>query len=150
MADMIDASITLLSFRRLEDTMAMTTITAASLVADAKNRIENLSPAQVQFELASGDAVLIDIREADERSASGTIAGASHAPRGMLEFYADPTGPYYRPEFDPDRRIILHCASGGRSALAAASLQEMGYRNVAHLDGGLKLWKEQGLPVEQG
>lgn len=129
--------------------MATTTITAASLVADAKARIENLTPAQVQFELASGDVVLIDIREADERTASGTIAGALHAPRGMLEFYADPTGPYYRPEFDPDRRIILHCASGGRSALAAASLQEMGYRNTAHLDGGLKLWKEQGLPVEQ-
>lgn len=129
--------------------MAVTTITAATLVADAKTRIENLSPEQVSAELAGGGAVLIDIREADERSASGTIAGAIHAPRGMLEFYADPTGPYYRPEFHPDRRIILHCASGGRSALAAASLQEMGYRNMAHLDGGLKLWKEQGLPVEQ-
>ena len=129
--------------------MAVTTITAATLVADAKTRIENLSPEQVLAELAGGGAVLIDIREADERSASGTIAGAIHAPRGMLEFYADPTGPYYRPEFHPDRRIILHCASGGRSALAAASLQEMGYRNMAHLDGGLKLWKEQGLPVEQ-
>ncbi len=130
--------------------MALTTNTAASLVADAKTRIENLSPAEVEFELASGDALVIDIREADERSVSGTIAGAIHAPRGMLEFYADPTGPYYRPEFDPDRRLILHCASGGRSALATVSLQAMGYRNVAHLDGGLKLWKEQGLPVEQG
>jgi rhodanese-related sulfurtransferase len=130
-----------------EDTVAMQTMTAATLVADARTRIENLSPAQVADELAEGDTVLIDIREADERMASGTIAGAVHAPRGMLEFYADPTGPYYRPEFHPDRRIILHCASGGRSALAAASLQEMGYRNVAHLDGGLKLWKEQGLPV---
>ncbi|HVX30850.1 MAG TPA: rhodanese-like domain-containing protein, partial [Nitrolancea sp.] len=64
------------------------------------------------------------------------------------EFYADPTGPYYRPEFHPERRIILHCASGGRSALAAVSLQDMGYQNVAHLDGGLKLWKEQGFPVD--
>jgi rhodanese-related sulfurtransferase len=128
----------------------MTTMTAATLVANAKARIENLSPEQVSAELMRDDAVLIDIREADERSASGTIAGAIHAPRGMLEFYADPTGPYYRPEFDPDRRIILHCASGGRSALAAAMLQEMGYGKVAHLDGGLKLWKEQGLPVEQG
>jgi rhodanese-related sulfurtransferase len=128
--------------------MSVTTVTAATLVADARTRIVNLSPAQVAAELAERDVVLIDIREADERSASGTIAGAVHAPRGMLEFYADPTGPYYRPEFHPDRRVILHCASGGRSALAAATLQEMGYRNVAHLDGGLKLWKEQGLPVE--
>jgi rhodanese-related sulfurtransferase len=147
---MIDTSTKSLMYRRSEGTMTATTITAASLVADARTRIENLSPAQVQFELAGGDAVLIDIREADERTANGTIAGAIHAPRGMLEFYADPTGPYYRPEFDPDRRIILHCASGGRSALAAASLQAMGYRNTAHLDGGLKLWKEQGLPIEQG
>jgi len=128
--------------------MASTTITAATLVANARTRIENLSPGQVSAELEGGAAVLIDIREADERLASGTIAGALHAPRGMLEFYADPTGPYYRPEFEPNRRIILHCASGGRSALAAACLQEMGYRNVAHLDGGVKLWKEQGLPVE--
>lgn len=130
--------------------MTSTTTTAATLVADAKTRIENLGPAQVRAELAGGDATLIDIREADELSASGTIAGAVHAPRGMLEFYADPTGPYYRPEFVPDQRIILHCASGGRSALAADRLQEMGYRNVAHLDGGLNLWKEQGLPVDQG
>ena len=67
---------------------------------------------------------------------------------GMLEFYADPTSPYHRPEFDPERRVILHCASGGRSALAAATLQQMGYRNVAHLDGGLRAWKEQGHPTE--
>jgi rhodanese-related sulfurtransferase len=67
----------------------------------------------------------------------------------MLEFYADPTSPYHRPEFDPSRRIILHCASGGRSALAAATLRQMGYGNVAHLDGGLKAWKERGLPAEE-
>ncbi len=66
----------------------------------------------------------------------------------MLEFYADPTSAYHRPEFDPARRTILHCASGGRSALAADMLQGLGYGRVAHLDGGLKAWKETGLPVE--
>jgi rhodanese-related sulfurtransferase len=66
----------------------------------------------------------------------------------MLEFWADPTSPYHREEFDPARRIILYCASGGRSALATATLRQLGYQNVAHLDGGLKAWKEQERPVE--
>ncbi len=67
----------------------------------------------------------------------------------MLEFYADPASPYHRPEFDPARRTILYCASGGRSALAADALQGLGYANVAHLDGGFKGWQERGRPVEQ-
>jgi rhodanese-related sulfurtransferase len=66
----------------------------------------------------------------------------------MLEFYADPTSPYHRPEFQPERRVILHCASGGRSALAAVTLARLGYADVAHLDGGFRTWREQGLPAE--
>jgi len=110
--------------------------------------IENLSPDQVAAELQSGTATLIDLREANER-AKGRIAAAYHVPRGMLEFYADPSSPYHREEFDPDGRLILVCASGGRSALAAETLQQMGYRRVAHLDGGLNAWVAQGLPVER-
>lgn len=120
---------------------------ASQMVARARARIENLSPDQVSRELQSGAATLIDIRETEER-ASGNIASAHHAPRGMLEFYADVSSPYHREEFDPDRRIILVCASGGRSALATETLRSMGYRDVAHLDGGLKAWREQGFPVE--
>jgi rhodanese-related sulfurtransferase len=123
--------------------------TAAQLVAAAKQGTENLSSDQVAAELARGGALLVDLRESEERKQHGIIAAAVHAPRGMLEFYADPTSPYHRPEFDPSRRIILHCASGGRSALAAATLRQMGYRNVAHLDGGFKAWKERGLPAEE-
>jgi rhodanese-related sulfurtransferase len=67
----------------------------------------------------------------------------------MLEFRADPTGPYHTPALSPDKRVILHCASGGRSALAAKALKEMGYGNVAHLEGGFIAWKDQGLPAEQ-
>jgi rhodanese-related sulfurtransferase len=126
-----------------------TTKTAASMVAEAKSRVENLAPTRVAEELESGTAVLIDLREANERVENGVIKGAIHAPRGMLEFYADPTSPYHRPEFDPERRIILHCASGGRSALAAQTLATLGYTHVGHLDGGLKAWKEQELPVER-
>ncbi|HEX6938180.1 MAG TPA: rhodanese-like domain-containing protein [Longimicrobiales bacterium] len=121
---------------------------AMDLVGEAKRRIENLSVEQAAREIAAG-ALLVDLRESEERREHGTIPGAVHMPRGMLEFYADPTLPYHRPELDPGRRIILHCASGGRSALAADLLQQMGYNNVAHLDGGLKAWKEAGQPIER-
>jgi len=127
-----------------------TATTAAQLVAEAKGRIENLSPQDVAAEMETGDAVLIDLREPEERRQNGVIAGAIHAPRGMLEFYADPTSAYHRPEFNPARRTILHCASGGRSALAADVLQGLGYTRVAHLDGGLKAWQAADLPVESG
>jgi len=121
---------------------------AAAMVGEAKARIENLPPGRVAEEVAGG-VLLVDIREADERAKNGVISGAVHAPRGMLEFYADPTSPYHRPEFEPARRIILHCASGGRSALATDTLVSLGYERVAHLDGGLKAWKEEGLPVQE-
>ncbi len=124
--------------------------TAAEMVAEAKKQVQNLTVDEAAQELEQGDAVLVDVREPSERAQSGYIAGAVEAPRGMLEFWADPTNPYHREEFDPGRRIILHCASGGRSALAAAALQDLGYDNVAHMDGGFKAWKEAGRPVEQG
>jgi len=120
---------------------------ATDLVKEAKQQIENLSPQQVQEEISNGKATLIDIRESEELKQNGQIPGSVHAPRGMLEFYADSSLPYHKPEFDKSKRIILHCASGGRSALAASTLQQMGYENVAHLDGGLKAWKEAGMPV---
>lgn len=122
---------------------------AADMVAEAKGRIQNLTPDEVAAEIEKGDAVVVDIREAEELKQTGKIPGAVHAPRGMLEFYADPRTDYHKPEFDPNRRIILHCASGGRSALAADTLQKMGYTNVAHLDGGINAWKESGKPVEE-
>ncbi len=129
---------------------AITGATAAQLVAEAKARVENLSPEAVAAELENDDTLLVDLREAEERQHNGVIPGAIHAPRGMIEFYADPTSAYHRPEFDPGRRTILHCASGGRSALAAGVLQELGYTRVAHLDGGLKGWREAGRSVEAG
>jgi rhodanese-related sulfurtransferase len=128
----------------------MAEVTAAGLVADAKTRIQNLSPEEVRSELSHNGTVLVDLREANELTENGVIPGAIHAPRGMLEFYADPTSSYHRAEFDPNGRIILTCASGGRSALAVVSLQEMGYSDVAHLDGGLNAWKERGFPLNRG
>ena len=120
---------------------------AVELVADAKTKIENLDVAAVERERAAG-VLLVDLREPTELVESGRIAGSVNVPRGMLEFRADPTSPYHQEGFDPERRIILHCATGGRSALAAAALKDMGYTNVAHLDGGFKGWVAAGRPVE--
>ncbi|MDP1818876.1 MAG: rhodanese-like domain-containing protein [Acidimicrobiales bacterium] len=121
---------------------------ASELVAEAKQRIDNLDPDAVEAEAASGDVIIIDIREAEELGDAGRIPGSVHVPRGMLEFRADTTSPYHQPPLDPSARVILHCASGGRSALAAATLKDMGYENVAHLDGGMNAWKEAGKAIE--
>ena len=120
----------------------------SQMVAEAKQAIENLTPEQTAAEMARGDVVLVDIREPAERAESGAIRGSISAPRGMLEFYADPSSPYHRAEFDPTRRTILYCASGGRSALAAQTLGALGYARVAHLDGGIKGWIASGQPTE--
>jgi rhodanese-related sulfurtransferase len=122
--------------------------TAAQMVAEAKGRIENLTPEQVAAEMEGGEVTLIDIREGEDRVQNKAIPKSVHAPRGMLEFWADPTSAFHRKEFDPARRTILYCGGGGQSALAAYTLQEMGY-NVAHLDGGIAAWKKKGRPVEE-
>ena len=122
-------------------------LTATAMVAEAKSRIENLTPEDVAKEIAGG-ALMVDIRDEEELRSAGRIPDAVSAPRGMLEFYVDPTSAYHREEFQPDRRIILYCASGGRSALGADTMQRMGYSQVAHLDGGFTAWKEQGRPIE--
>ena len=121
--------------------------TAKDMIAAARARIENLSAEQVAASLAG--ALVVDLREAEELGKEGAIPGAVHVPRGLLEFAADPTSPAHRAGFDPNGRVILYCASGGRSALAAATLKDLGYERVAHLDGGFKAWKDQGRPIER-
>ncbi|MFC5744670.1 rhodanese-like domain-containing protein [Actinomadura rugatobispora] len=121
--------------------------TVKDLVANARQQVRDMSAAEVAEALEGGTAVVVDLREPDEVRRDGAIAGAVLAPRGMLEFWADPACPYHRPEFDPATRTILYCASGGRSALAARSLKEIGYTDVAHLGGGLTAWEEDGRPV---
>lgn len=113
--------------------------TAQDLVAEAKSQIENLDVDQTAKEKEAG-AVIVDIRESEELAKTGKIPGSIHIPRGMLEFKAD--------QLDPSQRIVLHCAAGGRSALAVKSLQELGFENVAHLDGGFGAWEQAGQPVE--
>lgn len=122
-------------------------LSAKDLVAEARKEIETLSIAEMMRELGRPDALLVDLREPAERAEHGTIPGALAAPRGMLEFYADPAMPYHKKELDPARRVLLYCASGGRSALAAATLGRMGFPRVAHLDGGFRAWKDAGGEV---
>jgi rhodanese-related sulfurtransferase len=121
---------------------------SADLVNDAKTRISNLSIAEVQQSLEHDNALLIDIRDVRERARLGTIPSAQHVARGLLEFWADPESHHYRDFFGDDRPIILFCAGGGRSALAADVLQRMGYPSVAHLECGFDGWQQAGQPVE--
>lgn len=122
-------------------------ITTDQLVREARTWIRNLSPAEVEANLFVPDAFLVDVREPEELDEDGLIAGAFHAPRGVLELWADPGCALHRPQFDPEHRTILYCDTGRRSALAADALRRMGYRDVGHLDGGLAAWAAAGLPV---
>ena len=124
-------------------------MTYQDMVNDAKTRVRSVSKEDLERELASGEALLVDIRDVRERWTSGAIPGARHVPRGMLEFWADPTSPYHKAYMDPGRRTILHCAGGLRSALAADTLMKLGYTDVAHLEIGFDGWKEAGGAIDE-
>ncbi len=126
----------------------MTRTTVHDLVAAARAKVEELSVAELQAEMASGAVMVVDIRDFRERIDKGAIPGSVNAPRGMLEFWFDPESPYHQDRFSLDGRYVLHCASGWRSALAAAALQELGATNVAHLRDGFTDWVESGGEVE--
>ena len=110
------------------------------LVAEAKKNIQEISPRDAASALERGDALLIDVRDHDEW-AEGHIPGARNFSRGTLELEIEQAAP------DLSAPIITHCGGGGRSALAAESLQRMGYRNVKSMAGGFKAWKAAGLPA---
>ena len=120
-------------------------------VEHAKTRIQNLSVDDLSKEMEdTPNLLLLDIRELQERVDLGTIPGARHVPRGMLEFWADPESPYYRDYFQEDQRIVVFCAAGGRSALAALALQEMGFPDVAHLEHGFAGWENANKAAMSG
>ncbi len=127
--------------------MPIVTTSVKQLVQTAKSRIEEV-PAKEALALAMrDDVVIVDIRDVRERQKLGFIPDSVHAPRGMLEFWVDPDSPYHKPVFAEDKKFILHCASGWRSALAAASLLDMGFE-VAHITEGFSGWVEAGGDVE--
>ena len=119
-----------------------------SLVAKAKSEIKAVTPQQAFDQYQAGTATLIDIRDIRELQREGQIDGAFHAPRGMLEFWADPQSPYHKDVFAKSGNLILFCASSWRSALAAKTLQDMGMKNILDMDGGFNAWKSAGLPIE--
>lgn len=119
-----------------------------AMVEEANARVETI-PASEAVKLAGrDDVVLVDIRDPRELERDGRVPGAFHCTRGMLEFWIDPESPYHKPVFAEDKRFVFFCAGGMRSALAAATAQEMGLKPVAHIEGGFGAWKKAGGPVE--
>lgn len=118
------------------------------LCAEAEREIETMTVEQVKAVMHDPDVQLVDIRDIRELWRDGTIPGASHAPRGMLEFWVDPASPYYREEFGSGKKFIFFCAGGMRSALATLAVHRMGLAPVAHMAGGFGAWVKAGGAVE--
>jgi rhodanese-related sulfurtransferase len=116
-------------------------------LATANATVPRLQPNQLREMMGRPDVVLVDVRDAPEVAQTGRVRGALHIQRGMLEFRADDTTPYHDPALRRDRTIVLYCASGGRSALAGKTLQDMGYASVYNA-GGIKELAEAGIETE--
>jgi rhodanese-related sulfurtransferase len=118
------------------------------LVDEAMAQVTTYSVDEVRARLHDPKVQIVDIRDPRELEREGTVPGALLAPRGMLEFWVDPESPYFKPVFaDEGKEFILFCGAGWRSALATKTLQDMGMRNVAHIDGGFTAWKKALAPM---
>jgi rhodanese-related sulfurtransferase len=124
--------------------------TVEQMLAEANAEIETVSVADAMKLKSDANVVFVDIRDIRELNRDGRIPGAFHAPRGMLEFWVDPQSRYYKEIFGSGKKFVLFCAGGGRSALAAQTLQRMGVVPVCHLGGGFGAWKAAGGPIEGG
>ena len=119
-----------------------------TLVEEAQKSIETLSPTEVKTLYDNKEITLIDVRDIRELWKEGTIENSKHIPRGMLEFWLDPNSTYYQSnKIKEIKKMVLFCALGWRSALAAKSLVDMGFKNVAHVEGGFDSLKKSGLKV---
>lgn len=119
-----------------------------AMLDEALAKIETLSPADAIALQGRDDVVLVDLRDPRELDREGRVPGAVHCPRGMLEFWIDPESPYHKPVFAQDKKFVFFCAGGWRSALSAATAQDMGLTPVAHIDGGFSAWREAGGPID--
>lgn len=129
--------------------MAKLKKTAAEMVAAARARIKEVETKDLIAMVDDPNTVIVDIRDIRERQRTGFIPGSVHAPRGMIEFWVDPDSPYYKEVFgQDDKTYVFHCASGWRSALTVATLQDMGFQ-ASHLKEGFSTWEKQGGPVEK-
>lgn len=120
------------------------------MVAQADADVQTLAPEDAVRLAGDPNTVLVDVRESGELQKSGTISGAVHAPRGFLEFMADPASPRHLSELSPSKQLVVFCGSGQRSALAARTLKQMGYPNVAHVSGGFGALTQAGGQVSGG
>ncbi len=112
------------------------------LLAQANAEIETVSVQDLPYLQDDSETVVVDVRDAKEREQEGFIPNSVAASRGLLEFHADPQSPVHLSELVPANRIILYCGTGGRSALAAKTLQDMGFASVASLAGGYAAWRK--------
>jgi rhodanese-related sulfurtransferase len=124
------------------------TKSSRALVDEAMAEVTTYTVPQVLARLNDPKLRIVDIRDVRELK-DGTVTSSVHAPRCMLEFWVDPESPYFKPMWgDESKEFVLFCGAGWRSALAAKTLQDMGMRNVAHIEGGYAEWVKQGGPVE--
>lgn len=119
-----------------------------TLVEEANAEIRTVSIDDARQMFDRPDVLFVDIRDVRELQRTGTIPGAFHAPRCMMEFWVDPESPYYKPELGEAENLILFCQSSWRSALTTKTLQDMGVEDIAHLEGGFGAWVKAEAPVE--
>ena len=124
----------------------MLKISAAQMVARARARIEEVETKDAIAMVGSDDVVIVDLRDVRERERYGFIPDSFHCPRDMAEFWVDPDSPYFKDIFGQDKTFVFHCASGWRSALTVATLNDMGFA-CAHLRDGFSTWAASGGPV---
>src|SRR5690349_5437220 len=119
-----------------------------TMLDEANAKIQTLSVGDAMALQGREDVVFVDLRDPRELEREGRMPGAVHCPRGMLEFWIDPESPYHKPVFAQDKTFVFFCAAGWRSALSAATAQDMGLKPVAHVEGGFTAWRKAGGPVE--
>ncbi len=120
----------------------------ARLCAEAEAEIETWPVDKAMAHIEDEGVVFVDLRDVRELWREGTVPGALHVPRGMLEFWVDPESPYARDIFQSGKRFVFFCNMGWRSALGAKAVQDMGLAPVCHIGGGFTAWREAGGPVE--
>ena len=126
----------------------MTIKSSQNLVEEALKEVNTISPDEALKKLNDNNCNLIDIRDIRELQNSGKVENSLHIPRGMLEFWMDPTSAYFKEgKIDMKKEIVLFCAGGLRSALGAKSLKEMGFEKVSHIDGGFGAMKNKGFKI---
>jgi rhodanese-related sulfurtransferase len=118
------------------------------LLAAANASVPKISPQNAAALIEGGNVLVVDVRDGPELQSTGKVREATHVSRGMLEFRADPESPYHDKAFNRDKTVLVYCASGGRSALAGQTVQDLGYRDVRNL-GSFKDWAESGGAVEK-